>query len=108
MKKLKQCNFEQMMAAVLPLLRFNQQRTDVEARIEHLVKRGNLEVTEVEGGKVEAVESQAAPAEGKDGMEVDEEAKQAVATTKTKRIVKYVDWRDGETKLFNEKFKFNN
>ena len=62
MKKLKKCDFEEMMAAVLPLLRFNQQRTDVEARIEHLVKRGNLEVTEVEGSQVEAVESQAAPA----------------------------------------------
>ena len=50
------------MAAVLPLLRFNQQRTDVEARIEHLVKRGNLEVTEVESSQVEAVKSRAAPA----------------------------------------------
>lgn len=34
MKKLKSCEFENMITEVLPLLRFNQQRSDVEARTE--------------------------------------------------------------------------
>ena len=46
MKRLKRCDFETMVSEVVPLLRFGQKRADVEARIDNLIKRGNLEVWE--------------------------------------------------------------
>ena len=48
MKRLKQCDYETMIAEVAPLLKFGQKRSDVEARVEQLIKRGNLEVWEEE------------------------------------------------------------
>jgi len=72
MKKVKQIDYEEMMAGVLPLLRFNQGKDEVEARVEFLVKRGNLDIFD-------------APTEnGDNAMAVDDGAK-------TKRIVKYAD-----------------
>ena len=79
MKKLKSCEFENMITEVLPLLRFNQQRSDVETRTEQLVTRGNLYVWDQ---KID----DAAGKEGKDqAMDVDEGEK----APSTRKMIKY-------------------
>ena len=81
MKKLRECPYEKMLEAVLPLLRFGQKAEDVEVRVEHLVKRGNLEMT------VQEVNPSDEAVDGDDqGMQVDEGT-----GSRTKRILKYAD-----------------
>ena len=75
MKKLRECPFEMMLEAVLPLLRFGQKAEEVEVRVEHLVKRGNLEM----------ITTHESPAND-DGMQVDEGAEKQPT-----RILKYAD-----------------
>ena len=79
-----------MLEAVLPLLRFGQKAEDVEVRVEHLVKRGNLEMSIVATDNLPQGQEEAR--DGNDGdqqtMQVDEGAG---TTKKTKRILKYAD-----------------
>ena len=79
MKKLRECPYEKMLEAVLPLLRFGQKAEDVEVRVEHLVKRGSLEMTVQDVNPDEA-------RDGDQGMQVDEGT-----GSRTKRILKYAD-----------------
>ena len=74
MKKVKQIEYEELMAEVVPLLRFNQGRAEVEARVEFLVKRGNLDIVDTPASDA---------AEGENAMQVDE--------SKAKKIVKYAE-----------------
>lgn len=87
MKKVKTVEYEEMIAGVLPLLRFNQGRVEVEARLEFLFKRGNLDliITEADVDDAPGGDKPVDVANNDSKMDVDEEAKLK------KRIIKYSD-----------------
>lgn len=68
-----------MITEVLPLLRFNQQRSDVEARTEQLVTRGNLYVWD------QKIEDAADKGAKDQAMDVDEGEKAPA----TRKMIKY-------------------